>query len=165
MTKKTYEKPALYAEQFVPNNYCNVCWGVACAAADSNNLDTGNSVYSELAQTKTTGGGWNQETTTTYLYYTGGFGGGVGENFQDNVSHRSDQCGQITNQYIRIDDEGNYSLTETGTDGLDNLAGTLYSTNTYTAGSIIKWTTTSGGKTWHHWGYVQLTESGRPNMS
>lgn len=166
MTKKTYEKPVLHAEQFIPNNYCNVCWGVACAAAYESNLDYGNqTVYANLAKTQTFGWGENQQTKTTYLYYTGGYDGGIGENWQEQVSHRESQCGQLTNQYISMAEDGTVSLTETGTDGLGKLSGTLDAGNSYTAGSVIKWTTTAGSKTWHHWGYVQLTESGRPNMS
>lgn len=30
MKKKTYAKPTLISEEFIPNAYCNICWEIEC---------------------------------------------------------------------------------------------------------------------------------------
>jgi len=76
----------------------------------------------------------------------------------NNVSHRSEHCGQGSNQYLQ-DTNGDGTIdtmTETGTDGLGNLQCTLYtdatcttpeSYSSVTPGSYIYWTTSAGNRT------------------
>ncbi len=92
------------------------------------------------------------------------------------VSHTWDHCGTASNQVIRDNADGSaYSMTEIGTDGLGNLACTVYSGASYgtpisisavSPGMTIYWTTSaSDGRTWHHQGTVHAADVDRPNHS
>ena len=93
-----------------------------------------------------------------------------------NVSHTSDHCGNSSNQVIFDDNGDNIGdrMVETGTDGLGNLACTIYNDQNYSSvrdvstvqiGETIYWTTSSGNRTWHHCGTVTATAEGHPNRS
>lgn len=98
-------------------------------------------------------------------YYDGG-----------NVSHATGgHCGDSTNQKITVNSDNKpVKMTEVGTDGLGNLACTIYADTSYEqkkdistvqTGDYIYWTTTSGSRTWHHQGTVVGTYPGHPNRS
>ncbi|MGN0275088.1 MAG: hypothetical protein ACI4DT_10015 [Chordicoccus sp.] len=94
-----------------------------------------------------------------------------------NVSHRSDHCGNASNQYLQdTNNDGTFdTMTETGTDGLGDLNCVLYTDGSYTTrepyssvktGDHIFWTTAaSGGRVWHHQGDVFAQSSTHPNRS
>lgn len=97
--------------------------------------------------------------------------------YDNGVTHRGDHCGNSSNQVI-FDDNGDGigdRMVETGTDGLGDLACTIYTDDTYRTvrkvstvkiGNEIYWTTTaSDGRTWNHRGTVFGTAEGHPNRS
>lgn len=93
------------------------------------------------------------------------------------VTHAKDHCGNSSNQVI-FDDDGDGigdRMIETGTDGLGELACTIYwdgnynnerAVGTVKQGEIIYWTTRAAdGRTWNHRGTVFATAEGHPNRS
>lgn len=147
--KRAYETPMACAEEFMPNEYVAVCWGVSCSVNDANSVERGWPIK--------VNGRWTN-------------------NYAAGQTHQSDHCGTQTNQWV-IDDNNDGTvdrMIETGTDGLGNLSCTLYTDATYTTkgsfsgvttGSYIYWTTTAGDRTWHHQGSVIGTDSSHPNRS
>ena len=100
-----------------------------------------------------------------------------GEDYWNGVTHDSAHCGNSSNQVI-FDDDGNGTgdrMIETGTDGLGDLACTIYWDEYYSQkrlvstvkpGDIIYWTTCAAdGRTWNHKGTVFATAEGHPNRS
>ena len=84
------------------------------------------------------------------------------------VEHRVDHCGNLKNQVIYdhnsdgIPDE----MIEEGTDGLGNLYCTIEGgISNVRIGDYISWKTTSGNRTWHHYGRVIAEFPDRPNHS
>lgn len=85
----------------------------------------------------------------------------------NDLFHGQAQCGQFNNQRLYdTDNDGKIDvMKETGTDGLGDLACTIYSDEYMTQitpsqvnpGDYIYWTTSSGNRTWHHQGYVSST--------
>ena len=92
------------------------------------------------------------------------------------ITHDSDHCGLLTNQWV-IDDDNDGTvdrMVETGTDGLGDLDCIRYTDSNYNTPtgfsdvqvrSYIYWTTTSGDRTWHHQGTVMGTDPSHPNRS
>lgn len=144
--KKIWEEPRVLVQEFTPNEYVAVCWGVGRDVS------------------------WANDYEQKYGFWYGG-----------NVSHASDHCGNSSNQviYDRNNDGVGEAMIETGTDGLETLACTIYTdydryTGRFTGqtsasqvevGDLIYWTTSSGNRTWHHRGTVTATAEGHPNRS
>lgn len=144
--KRIYETPMACAEEFMPNEYVAVCWGVACSTGAAN------SVEKKWMLNK-----WES-------------------NYANGQTHDSKYCGQTSHQWIvDSDNDGTAeSMTEINTNGLGSLPCTIYTDATYqTAGDIstvksgqyIYWTTSSGNRIWHHQGWVSDTVPGHPNRS
>lgn len=86
-------------------------------------------------------------------------------------NHRAQFCGNGTHYQIILDDNSTpISMIETQTDGMGNLACTLYTDDSYTSTRNIEdveynetlyWTTQFGDKTWRHEG----TTTGTSNHS
>ena len=86
-------------------------------------------------------------------------------------NHRTQFCGDGTHYQIELDDNGTpISMIETDTDGMGNLACTLYTDNSYTNPKNISevtynetlyWTTQYEGQVWRHEG----TTTGTSNHS
>lgn len=144
--KKIWEEPRVLVQEFTPNEYVAVCWGVSCSTGAANEVEQN----------------WMLDRWES--------------NYENGQTHRDDHCGTLTNQWvIDFNDDGRADrMVETGTDGLGNLNCTLYTDATYrttsslngvTIGSYIYWTTTSGNRTWHHQGTVVGTDSSHPNRS
>lgn len=136
-----WETPRVTIQEFEPNEYVAVCWGVKCDVEWSNN----------------------------YEMMTG--------DYNKNITHSWDHCGNSSNQVI-YDNNGDgigEAMIETGTDGLGDLACTIYTDEYYRVvrdvssvhvGETIYWTTTaSDGRTWNHRGTVFETADGHPNRS
>lgn len=144
--KKMWEEPSIEVQEFTPNEYVAVCWGVACAVEAANDVEKH----------------WMLNRWES--------------NYANGQTHRANHCGTLTNQWVIDDnDDGTVDrMIETGTDDLGNLTCTLYTDARYnnrasfsgvTTGSYIYWTTTSGDRTWHHQGKVIGTDSSHPNRS
>lgn len=163
--RKTWENPRLEAQQFVPSEYCKVCFSLHCLVAagaagyaGSSVNYNGDIVYHEAG------------STNNYLVhgkYTHAPNNGHG-------------CGWDDNQVIRIDDSGTISVMEINTpDAIeqDELPAVFVSPTTLTLdflrnnpGTIISWNTsgTIGGTlyTYHHKGTAILNDPSKsPNHS
>lgn len=149
--KKMWEEPSIQVQEFMPNEYVAVCWGVACSVNAANDVEKGWMLDGRFP--------WDKES-----------------NYENGQTHSADHCGMMTNQWV-IDDNGDGTvdrMIETGTDGLGNLTCTLYTNDNYNRkasfsgvgiGSYIYWTTSAGNRTWHHQGKVIGTDPGHPNRS
>lgn len=138
--KEKWVAPRTVIEEFAPNEYVAVCWGVKCEVDKAN-------YYEQTTQAHW----WSDETWADL-----------------GCSHDNDHCGAIGNQVIRDANNDGIaeSMIETGTDGLGNLVCTIDKPiGSVKIGDYIYWTTTSGNRTWHHQGEVVGTVPGRPNAS
>ena len=136
--KRIYETPMACAEEFMPNEYVAACWGVYCFVDKANR-------YEEY----------------------------INNSAQE---HRSEFCGTTGHQWL-TDRDGDGTpdrMLEINTDGLGTLPCTIYTNDSYSTqrdiGTIrideyIYWTTSAGGRTWHHQGWVTATTPGHPNRS
>lgn len=139
--KTKWITPRTEIETFIPNEYIAACWGVKCDITAAN----------------------------AYEQQIDNWMGGQ-------ISHTPDHCGTNSNQVITDENEDGIAdkMTEVGTDGLGNLNCLIYWDNEYkrprdistvNIGNQIFWTTTAGGKVWHHQGTVTGKNINRPNMS
>lgn len=138
MARLSYTTPSMHEELFAADEYIAACtswtsWGVTCNRAGSRDYDEH--------------GGWNNNIT--HMKYDNGEG-----------------CGWSKNQVITVQENGAVSMTEVDTQGLGSLVCTLtdrnYNPTTYSADSLengqtIYWTTSSGNRTWHHYGTIDAT--------
>lgn len=140
--KKMWVEPRVQVQEFIPNEYVAVCWGVACLTGTANKVE------------------WD--------FYR--------NPLQAGVTHDEAYCGQTSHQWLVDSDNNNVAetMTEINTDGLGNLACTIYTDSSYKtvrdistvrSGNYIYWTTSSGNRTWHHQGKVTDTVPGHPNRS
>lgn len=130
--KLTYVTPQMHEEIFQANEYVAACWYIGCAKAGSDDYyESGDITHG--AQASGTG------------------------------------CGHAQNQAIRVSDTGVVSMVEVQTDRLGDLPCTITDSkwNPITlnqsdveTGKTIYWTTTSGNRTWHHYGTVGGTGDG-----
>ena len=148
--KMRWEEPRIGVQQFMPNEYVAVFWGVACSTGAANEVEQGWII----------GGPWWDPTN----------------NYEAGQTHSASLCGQTSHQWLVDSDNNNVaeSMTEINTDGLGDLACTIYTGADYStirdvstvhSGDYIYWTTSSGNRTWHHQGQVSDTVPGHPNRS
>ena len=140
--KEKWIAPRTVIEEFTPNEYIAVCWGVCCDVDSANQYEKDNKPYY-----------WSKKTW-----------------WELGCSHDIEHCGAIGNQVIRdANNDGKAErMIETGTDGLGNLTCTItnMSIRDVKVGDYIYWTTSaSDGRVWHHEGTVVSTVTGRPNAS
>lgn len=140
--KEKWIAPRTVIEEFTPNEYVAVCWGVCCDVDLANNYEQTN--YAPGRPRKT----W----------------------WELGCSHDIDHCGAIGNQVIRDANNDGIAerMIETGTDGLGNLTCTITNIpiGNVKVDDYIYWTTSaSDGRVWHHQGTVVSTVTGRPNAS
>lgn len=138
--KEKWIAPKTVIEEFTPNEYVAVCWGVSCDVDsaneyEKNNYGPGGKTWSELG-----------------------------------CSHDINHCGAIGNQVIRDANNDGIAerMIETGTDRLGNLTCTITNIpiGNVKVDDYIYWTTSaSDGRVWHHQGTVVSTVTGRPNAS
>ena len=140
--KKIWEEPRVLVQEFTPNEYVAVCWGVACSVNDANNYEAsiGNAAQDHRSEyCGTTGHQWltdrNNDGTPESMSEIG-----------------TDGLGTLA---CTIYTDGTYSqqrnISEVG------------------VGEYIYWTTSAGSgrdrRTWHHQGLVTETTPGHPNRS
>lgn len=146
-------KPALRTELFLPNNYCNTCYKLGCAAAYEANKSISDQQFQGI----------------TYVAWTNAAGVTVmRENDTAGMGHNPNNCGSEENQVISKSSNGTITVKEikiqAGSDNLTTLPCTLIS-GSFNVGSVVKWTTYREEKLYHHWGYVTATNAKKPNMS
>lgn len=135
MAKLEYATPMMSEEVFAADEYVAACWGVSCSrGAGPKEVN-----YVEDARRGITHG----KLAT-----------GTG-------------CGYENHQYIKVDKNGNVTMDEIDTDGLGTLKCTIKGTNwignitlnvkNLHQGDTIYWTTSSGDRTWHHLGTVNMS--------
>ena len=140
--KKTYETPVACAEEFMPNEYVAVCWGVACKVGPANDYEA--SIHNSAQDHRTEYCG-----TTGHQWLTDSNNDGTPERMSE------------------IDTDGLGTLACTiYTDGSYSKRGNISEVE---VGDYIYWTTSSGTgwnrRTWHHQGWVTATTPGHPNRS
>lgn len=134
---RRWETPRAEVEEFMPNEYCSTCWGVACAIDKANKKDN----YNEsLAHTPEHCGNMTNQVVKDLD------GNGTADIMQE---IGTDGLGTLTctlyknEWYGRKEDIGSVQ-----------------------PGDYIFWTTSAAdGRTWHHQGEVQSTFPGHPNRS
>lgn len=140
--KEKWMAPKTVIEEFTPNNYCTICWGVSCDWSASNTYEQNH-------------GYWDNGNVSHAADHCGTLTNQVLRDYNndgkaDEMTERgTDGLGTLTctiytnSNYTRIRDI-NTVTSESGT---------------------IYWTTKAGKRTWHHQGTVVPTIPGHPNMS
>lgn len=140
--KKIWEEPRVLVQEFTPNEYVAVCWGVACSVNDANNYEA--SIHNSAQDHRTEYCG-----TTGHQWLTDSNNDGTPERMSE----------------INTDGLGTLACT-IYTDGTYRTQGDI---STVRVGQYIYWTTSAGSgwdrRTWHHQGWVTETTPGHPNRS
>ena len=140
--KRTYETPMACSEEFMPNEYVAVCWGVACSTNEANRYEA--SIHNSAQDHRgeycgTTGHQWLTDVDN------------------DGTPERMSEIG--------TDGLGTLACT-IYTDGTYGQRGNISEVE---VGDYIYWTTSAGSgrdrRTWHHQGWVTETTPGHPNRS
>lgn len=140
--KKIWEEPKVLVQEFTPNEYVAVCWGVACEVSDANEYEAsiGNAAQDHRGE---------YCGTTGHQWLTDWDGDGTPERMSE----------------IATDGLGTLSCT-IYTDGTYRQQGNISEVE---VGDYIYWTTNAGSgwdrRTWHHQGWVTATTPGHPNRS
>ena len=140
--KRKWEEPRILVQEFIPNEYVAVCWGVACSTGDANKYEASihNSAQDHRAEyCGTKGHQWLRDRNED----------GTPESM------------------LEIDTDGLGRLECTiYTDG---TYGQRRDISTVKVDDYIYWTTSAGFgqdmRTWHHQGLVTETTPGHPNRS
>lgn len=155
-TKKTYEKPVLHAEQFIPNEYVAACWYIACSLGTNDcyvkdDADYNNESFNHTGE-NSNGYIWSKATKDANGSKHSRNSNGTG-------------CGWATNQHIYQNADGSFSITEENVPEGSTLVCTITSPSPLkeiSDGLTVKWTTSNGSTTWLHEGTVSLTAQNRP---
>lgn len=137
--KEKWNSPKTVIEEFVPNEYVAVCWGVACDVYEANDYEKKNGPGSKT---------WYDMGCT------------------HDINHCGKMENQVLKDYNN--DGKPDEMIEIGTDGLGNLPCNISggSLENIKVGDYIYWTTSAAdGRIWHHQGTVVGTKFGRPNAS
>ena len=140
--ERKWETPRVLVQEFEPNEYVAVCWGVACTTDQAN--QTEQNFYHDPVQSGVThDAAYCGQTSHQWLVDS------------DNNN--------IAESMVEINTNGLGNLTCT-------IYTNSYYTeerdiSTVKSGQYIYWTTSSGNRTWHHQGYVSDTVPGHPNRS
>lgn len=137
---RKWETPRAEVEEFVPNEYCSVCWGVACNIKEANKYDKNkNGIFHEADHC---GSMTNQVIRDI----------------------NSDGIADIM-QEIGTDGLGTLECEIYTSDGYWREK----DIETVKPGDYIYWTTEAGSgrnkRVWHHQGLVQESFEGHPNRS
>ena len=140
--KMRWEEPRIEVQQFMPNEYVAVCWGVACSVGDANAYEA--SIHNSAQDHRTEYCG-----TTGHQWLTDRNNDGTPESMSE----------------IGTDGLGTLACT-IYTDGTYRRQGDIRDVE---VGDYIYWTTSSGDRwnrrVWHHQGLVTETTPGHPNRS
>ena len=140
--KRIYETPMACSEEFMPNEYVAVCWGVACEVGPANNYEA--SIHNSAQDHRSEYCG-----TPGHQWLTDSDNNNVAESMSE----------------INTDGLGTLACT-IYTDGTYKQRGDISEVE---VGDYIYWTTSAGfgydRRTWHHQGRVTATIPGHPNRS
>ena len=140
--KRKWEEPRILVQEFTPNEYVAVCWGVACEVGPAN-------TYEESIRNAA------QDHRAEYCGTTG----------HQWLTDRNNDGTPESMSEINTDGLGTLACT-IYTDGTYRQRGDI---STVGVGDYIYWTTSAGSgrdrRTWHHQGLVTETSPGHPNRS
>lgn len=174
--KEMWEAPRIAVEEFAPNEYVSVCWGVQCDVTKSNKWEGDNTTTYDGKTYN-----WNQINTWDYDSWSAGTG----------LSHSADHCGTADNQaFIDYEPDNKAdAMVEINTSGLNTLNCTFYTDKTFEEsmsitdvvlreGQSVYWTTSSTltkrkgwnntlslTRIWHHIGTIVGYLDNHPNRS
>lgn len=137
-----WETPRVTIQEFEPNEYVAVCWGVSC------NTHEANSVESKFYRDPVSAGVTHADAycgQRTHQWLVDSDNNNTAESM---VEIDTDGLGQLT---CTVYTDGTYEAQR-------NIS-------TVASGQYIYWTTSSGDRTWHHQGLVTDTVPGHPNRS
>lgn len=141
-----WETPRVTIQEFEPNEYVAVCWGVACDVSWANNYEQ---KY----------GFWDGGDVSHASDHCGN------SSNQVIYDHNNDGVGEAM---VETGTDGLGTLGCTIYTGYNEKTGIftgLTSASEVHVGQEIYWTTKSGSRTWHHRGTVTATAEGHPNRS
>ncbi len=144
--ERKWETPRVLVQEFEPNEYVAVCWGVSCDV------------------------GWANDYEQRYGFWDGGnvsHASGHCGNSSNQVIYDHDDDG-VGEAMVETGTDGLGTLACTIYTGYDRWTGDftgLTSASDVSIGQLIYWTTSSGSRTWHHRGTVTATAEGHPNRS
>lgn len=140
--KMKWEEPRIEVQEFVPNEYVAVCWGVGCSVDQAN--------YYEFLNDNSA-----QDHRTEYC-------GTIGHQW---LTDRNNDGTPESMSEINTDGLGTLACTIY----TDSTYTTKRDIRTVGVNDYIYWTTSSGSgkdkRTWHHQGQVTATTPGHPNRS
>ena len=140
--KKRWATPRAVVEEFEPNEYVAVCWGVECSTGAANTVEW--DFYHNPVQAGVTHDeAYCGQTSHQWLV----------DSDNNNVAESMTE--------INTDGLGNLSCTIY----TDATYTSVRDISTVKSGNYIYWTTSSGDRTWHHQGRVSDTVPGHPNRS
>lgn len=140
--KEKWMAPKTVIEEFTPDNYCRVCWGVSCDYSASNTYEYNN-------------GYWDNGNVSHAADHCGTATNQVIQDLNNDgkgdrmIERGTDGLGTLT---CTLYYDSNYRLPRS----VQTITGET---------GLIYWTTKSGNRTWHHQGTVESTVPGHPNMS
>lgn len=136
--KEKWVAPRTVIEEFAPNEYVAVCWGVQC------NVNAAN-LFEQTNKPEGSNKTW----------------------WELGCSHDNAHCGAMGNQVIYdYNNDGKADKMEEVKTEIGDLPCTVENIGNVKVGDYIYWTTSaSDGRVWHHQGRVQSTVTGHPNMS
>ena len=136
--KKMWEEPSIQVQEFMPNEYVAVCWGVACSVGSANEYEA--SIHNSAQDHRSEYCG-----TTGHQWLT--------DSNNDGTPERMSEIG--------TDGLGTLACTIY----TDDTYREVRNIREVDVDDYIYWTTSSGSRTWHHQGKVTATTPGHPNRS
>ena len=134
---RRWETPRAEVEEFMPNEYCSTCWGVACNIVPANDYDKNQ--YGVTHDTVHCGDARNQVVKDLDGNGTADIMQEIGTDGLGTLN-----CTLYKNRWYRSEKD----------------------IGSVQPGDYIFWTTSAAdGRTWHHQGEVQSTFPGHPNRS
>ncbi|HJD40945.1 MAG TPA: hypothetical protein H9913_13090 [Candidatus Blautia stercoripullorum] len=143
--ERKWETPRVLVQEFEPNEYVAVCWGVACDVSWANDYEQRYGFWDGGNVSHASDHCGNSSNQVIYDWNNDG----VGERM---VETGTDGLGTLN---CRIYED----CTETG-----KFINPI-SASQVQVGDLIYWTTSAGNRTWHHRGTVTATAEGHPNRS
>lgn len=144
--KKIWEEPRVLVQEFTPNEYVAVCWGVSCDVNWANQYEQDYHF-------------WDDGNVSHARDHCG--------NSSNQVIYDHDNNG-VGEAMVETGTDGLGTLACTIYKGYDRSTGDftgLTSASEVHIGQQIYWTTQSGNRIWHHRGTVTATAEGHPNRS
>lgn len=144
--ERKWETPRVLVQEFEPNEYVAVCWGVACDVEWANHYEQKHHFWDNGNVSHAGDHCGNSSNQVIYDHDDNGIGEAMVETGTDGLGTLN--CRIYT--------------------GYDNMTGAftgeISAADVY-IGQRIYWTTSSGSRTWHHRGTVTATAEGHPNRS